>query len=141
MQTYADLRAYYRSHRHALCGFERVLPPPRYAAQHAQTTCLMGWVDGCDVRAAVTALAAEYLLVETVWPAKEQEVGTTIQGVGGAYRLIHRLSPWKSTGNDMGRIWGAPDRPWEVTAQAPWLELAWQAGTTKVWKVIPQRTA
>ena len=24
MQTYTDLRAYYRSHRHALCGFERV---------------------------------------------------------------------------------------------------------------------
>jgi len=110
-------------------------PPALYATQHGQVVCLLGWVDGCDPASARDALDADYVVAETMWPTKEQDVGQRIQGVGEAYRVVHSLNFFRSAGNDIGRMWQAPEHVWDVTARTPWLELVWERGTTKVWRV------
>lgn len=83
-------------------------PPPQYVQADQDLRCLYNWVQGCDPSAAAQRLDVDYLLVEERFPK------------------ITAYSP---------ENYKAPPRQWERTAQAPWLDLAYESGTVKLWRV------
>ena len=123
-------------------------PPPAYARQHALALSLMGWNAATDPLEAAAELNASYVLVDTIWPAYDVEVAERVPGLGTLYSVLSlKLSPFP--GDTLGFIYGAPgtDRgyvrpndpilrfPWKLTYEATWLELVWEKGLTRVWKI------
>lgn len=86
-------------------------PPRAYTKTDEQVRCILGWVDGCDVGLSVQDLSARYVLVDERWPYYND----------------------RAPGNYM-----APPDQWKVTEQAPWLELVYSEGTTRLWRIDPQ---
>ena len=83
-------------------------PPRAFTGKDAQVRCIIGWVDGCDNVGATRALRVSYVLVDRRFPYYND----------------------RAPGN-----WGAPPNQWEVTASAPWLDLVYSEGTTRLWKI------
>ena len=109
-------------------------PPPAYVEQHRNASILLGW-DAGDPGQAARNLDATYILVETLWPAWGKAVGLNTPGLGGTYAIVKKVSPWGDP--DLGYIFKLPRNvnPWDITQQASWLELVWEKGSTKVWRV------
>ena len=85
-------------------------PPPRYAKTYEHVRCIVGWIPDCDPEESSRSLDVGYVLVD------------------------HRLPFY----NDIAPPnWGAPPDQWGVTASAPWLELVFEQGRTKLWAVQP----
>ena len=53
------------------------------------------------------------------------------QSLGVGYILVDTSYPDRNATS----LYGAPDDPWLVTAKAPWLELVYEKGHTKLWKI------
>lgn len=85
-------------------------PPADYAETDQLVRCVLGWVPGCDPGQASQVLGIGYVLVDERFPFP------------GPRSLA---------------VYGAPEDPWRVTGEAPWLELVYAADTTKLWEVIP----
>jgi hypothetical protein len=81
-------------------------PPRGFQPDYARVRCVMGWVDGCDWPQAQRELDAEWVLLDTRYPA-------ILPSAGG--------------------MWGAPEHPW--AEMAPWLELAHQEGQAKLYRI------
>ena len=84
-------------------------PPPAYIESDADLRCIAGWVEDCQPVVSAQQLGVDYLLVDERFPH-----------YGGRV----------PNGN-----YGAPENQWEVTASAPWLDLIYEEGTTKLWRV------
>ena len=83
-------------------------PPPAWAEMDSRVRCVFGWREDCDPVEEASRLGANFLLVDIRFP-NEQMV-------------------WP--------IWAPlPEKPWEVTAQAPWLQLVYSEGPTRLWQV------
>ena len=83
-------------------------PPRAYTETDRDVRCVLGWVSGCDWQASVAKLGVSHVLVD------------------------HRFPNY----NDRAPgIYKAPPDQWEVTARAPWLELEFEQGTTKLWRI------
>lgn len=83
-------------------------PPAKWIEDDAMVRCLLGWVPGCDYGEARDALGVSHVLIE------------------------HRF-PWindRVSGNYL-----APTDQWQLTAEAPWLTLLYNQGTTKLWAI------
>ena len=83
-------------------------PPPAWAEMDARVRCVFGWREDCDPVEEACRLGARYILVDVRFPT-EQMVWPT----------------WAPL----------PKKPWEVTARAPWLELVYSQGPTRLWRV------
>ena len=123
-------------------------PPEAYRVQHENMICLVAWTTDCDHQAAIEALDVDYLLIDMIWPAVENEVYKQVPGLSPVYGALahYRFSVWSWAINEdelliLGKMWDAPEGtdplPWAVTGlRATWLEPVWQKGYTKIWKVI-----
>jgi hypothetical protein len=125
-------------------------PPRLYETQHKMMVCLVAWTEGCDHQAAIDYLDADYLMVDMIWPAVENEVYEQIPGLSPAYGMLShfRFNVWgkfvqleDAEMQVIGTMWDAPEGadplPWAVTnLRGDWLEPVWQKGQTKIWKVI-----
>jgi hypothetical protein len=85
-------------------------PPRAYTESDEHVRCVLGWVPGCDPAQSANALNVEWLLVDQRFPDYNN----------------------RAPGN-----YGAPPDQWNVTASAPWLELVYSQGTTRLWRVAP----
>ncbi len=110
-------------------------PPPAYAEQHRAASVVFGWASG-DPLAAAKELNATYILADLLWPAWDKQVAEKTAGLGSAYAFVEHLSPFADA--DLGFIWNLTRDidPWPTTEKATWLELVWEKGNTKVWKII-----
>ncbi len=83
-------------------------PPAKWLEDDAMVRCLLGWVPECDHGQARDVLGVSHVLIE------------------------HRF-PWindRVSGNYL-----APTDQWQLTAEAPWLDLLYSQGTTKLWAI------
>ena len=83
-------------------------PPRAYTETDRQVRCVLGWVDGCDWQGSAQELEVSHVLVDERFP------------------------------NYNGRApdnYMAPPEQWTVTAAAPWLDLVYHQGTTKLWRI------
>lgn len=86
-------------------------PPRAYTQDDNDIRCLLGWVDGCKPLESKRRLAVGYVLIDMRFPN------------------LNKRSP----GNYL-----APPNQWEATNAAPWLQLVFEQGTTRVWKILDQ---
>ena len=84
-------------------------PPAAYVQDDKDLRCLLNWVPNCDPAAAQDRLGVGYALIDLRFP------------------YLNARSP----GN-----YKAPPDQWEVTASAPWLELVYSKGTTRLWRIV-----
>ena len=111
-------------------------PPKAYIKQHQEVSAILGWNDD-DPYAAAQDLDAIFLLADTTWPSWDAQVGQNVEGLGSVYRFIEWLSPWED--GSLGYVWDLEvnTNPWTKTDKVPWLQLVWEKGNTKVWKILP----
>lgn len=86
-------------------------PPPAYQESDPHLRCVFGWVsmdDGCNGPDSAQVLGIRYLLVEERFPYYNQH----------------------APGNYL-----APPDQWRRTAEAPWLDLVYSKGTTRLWQI------
>ena len=83
-------------------------PPAEYREADAHVRCLLGWVPGCDWRAAKNDLAVSHVVIDERFPHYNERAPDS---------------------------YGAPPDQWQVTAAAPWLSLVFSSGTTRVWRI------
>jgi len=86
-------------------------PPPAYQESDPHLRCVFGWVsmdDGCNGPNSAQVLGIRYLLVEERFPYYNQH----------------------APGNYL-----APPDQWQRTAEAPWLDLVYSKGTTRLWQI------
>lgn len=86
-------------------------PPEETRADDENVRCILGWVESCDVHKSVVALRASHVLIDERFP------------------FVTPSSP----PNYM-----APADQWKVTASAPWLELLYSKGTTRLYRIRPE---
>ncbi len=83
-------------------------PPPAYIKQDENMRCALNWVEGCNIRSAVEQLDIQYLLIDQRFPFYKKH----------------------APGNYL-----APPDQWQRTALAPWLDLVYSEGTTRLWQI------
>lgn len=83
-------------------------PPPAYVDDYNNLRCLYNWVEGCDPGRAALQLGVRYLLIEERFPYYND----------------------RAPGNYL-----APLDQWQRVAEAPWLKLEYEKGTTKLWQI------
>jgi hypothetical protein len=88
--------------------FAFTAPPPAYVETDQDLRCVLNWVEKCVPGHAARRLGIGYLLIEERFPYYNQRV----------------------PGNYL-----APPDQWRRTAAAPWLELAYSEGSTRLWKI------
>jgi len=84
-------------------------PPPAYRESDAELRCVLNWIEECDPVQSAQRLDIQYFLVDERFP---HYGGRVLEG-----------------------SYGAPGNQWEATSQAPWLDLVYSKGTTKLWMV------
>ena len=83
-------------------------PPRAYTETDKDVRCVIGWVAGCVWRESALRLGVSHVLVDTRFPDYNN----------------------RAPGN-----YGAPPGQWDVTGSTPWLELVYDKGTTKLWRI------
>ena len=83
-------------------------PPRAYTETDKRVRCVLGWVAGCDPAEDARRLGVSHVLVDERFPDINDLV----------------------LGNYM-----APADQWDVTAAAPWLNLVYSKGTTRLWEI------
>ncbi len=89
-------------------------PPEHWREDDRKVQCVLAWSMGTGQRCGsgealpsiIASLGVGYVLVDTSYPDRNNTIN-----------------------------FGAPDKQWEVTAMAPWLELVYEKGDTKLWRV------
>lgn len=84
-------------------------PAPKHVKSDREVRCLLGWVDGCDYRAAAGALDAEYILIDHRFP--------DLKSGQRAYGAVEEMDPWGGLGD------------------APWLRLRYREGEVSLWEI------
>ncbi len=87
-------------------------PPRAYTETDKDVRCLLGWVGGCDPKAASERLGVGYVLIDTRFPYYKE-------GAMGIY-----LAP------DV-----PPEQVWDATARAEWLTVLPTASSTMLWRI------
>ena len=84
-------------------------PPPAYHESDADLRCVLNWIESCNPVQSARRLNIQYFIADERFPHYGGRVPE------GSY--------------------GAPENQWEMTSQAPWLDLIYSKGTTKLWMV------
>jgi hypothetical protein len=83
-------------------------PPRAYVDTDRDVRCVLGWVEGCLPEASAVRLGVSHVLIDERFPFYNE----------------------RAPGN-----YGAPPDQWGVTASAPWLDLVYDEGTTRMWEI------
>ena len=83
-------------------------PPPRFTATDRDVRCILGWVPGCEPKAAQGRLNVGYVLIDSRFPDYNERAPS---------------------------IYKAPPNLWEVTARTPWLTEVFHRDTTTLWRI------
>jgi len=83
-------------------------PPPTFIENDEHTRCILNWVKDCNYSDSIQSLGVSHVLIETRFPYyNEMAVGNYL----------------------------APDNQWEITDNAPWLNLIYKKGSVRLYKV------
>ena len=83
-------------------------PPRNYTDEYTRVRCILGWIPGCDVATAASALGVSHVLIDTRFP------------------YYNKRAP---------AIYLAPADPWAVTARAPRLVLEQAISTSRLYRI------
>ena len=83
-------------------------PPSAHTETDQKTRCVLNWIKDCDYEKAIENLNVSHVLLETRFPYYKENV----------------------EGNYL-----APANQWEVTNQASWLDLIYEKGTTRLYRI------
>jgi hypothetical protein len=83
-------------------------PPRAYTETDIHVRCILGWTPGCDPGRAREVLGVSHVLIDTRFPDYNPRAPA---------------------------IYMAPEDPWGVTAETPWLELVYSDASTRLWRI------
>ncbi len=83
-------------------------PPERFISSDKDVRCVLNWSPGCDWRLSASRLQVTHVLIDDRFPYYNSRAPSN---------------------------YGAPDNQWAVTEEAPWLNLIYTAGTTRLWAI------